>query len=375
MTAGIDRGMTMAKRITTCAMAIAIASMLAACGDGGSSADTPGDGGDAAAGAPAASETAANGAASATAAATSAPPAETLLMAPDWMPADWDRNAFRGDAYSPGTGFDLQPELVHDLRQEMQLTAPFTIWAVAHDTLIDERFEPVWVWWTALRSCERGIRMTEDLAGEFGDRARGKAALTTAREELKAYAATQPAEITLHVIANLGKWNEATGNFPLVTAVHHGATSIDAREVEKLGQISVPGAELQLGSDSRGEWTLRQARASISDVACVSADGQQLYRFSRQSQWYVVFGGAERGMGGLVNYTSAAQVPAPNMTRDAAAAFSQRNPERKVMVSITFGPGEPGFVVGVDHSAVRGVLRKAEVIDAIDGSVLATKTY
>ena len=44
----------------------------------------------------------------------------------------------------------------------------------------------------------------------------------------------QKAEITLHVMANLGTWNEATGNFPLVTAVHHGATTIDAREVEKL---------------------------------------------------------------------------------------------------------------------------------------------
>lgn len=309
------------------------------------------------------------------AAGNTASAAAAMLAPPSWMPQDWDPNAFRGDAYS-SHDFSLQPELVETLRQEMQLTTPFTLWAVAHDTLIDERFEPVWVWWTALRSCTRGIAMNDDLAGEFGDRARGQAALTTAREELKAFAASQPAEITLHFMVQLGKWNDRTGNFPLATAVWHGATNIDAREVaRKVEQLSPAGATVSMGSDSDGNWNLREIQAPISDVSCVTSDGQKLYRFSRQSQWYAVFGDAERGMGGLVNYRSHANVPAPHMDREQAAAFSQRNPDRSAMVSLSFMPGEGGFVVGSSQSAVRAVLKKAVVTDAVDGTVLATRTY
>lgn len=301
--------------------------------------------------------------------------ASTMLSAPSWMPQDWDPNAFRGDAYS-SRDFTLHAELVEQLRQEMQLTTPFTLWAVANDTLIDERFEPVWVWWTALRSCTRGITMNDDLAGEFGDRARGKAALTTAREELKAFAASQPADITLHFMVQLGKWNDSTGNFPLATAVWHGATNIDAREVERhVDRFSPAGATVTMGSDREGNWNLSEVQASISDVSCVTPDGQKLYRFSRQSQWYAIFGDADRGMGGLVNYRSRASVPAPHMDRAQAAAFTQRNPDRKAMVSITFAPGDGGFVVGASRSAVRAVLKKAVVIDALDGTVLATRTY
>src|SRR3546814_6835944 len=59
--------------------------------------------------------------------------------------------------------------------------------------------------------------MSEDLAGEFGDRARGKAALTQARNELKAWAATQPRDMALYFTAKLGQWNAADGSFQLQT--------------------------------------------------------------------------------------------------------------------------------------------------------------
>ena len=313
--------------------------------------------------APAASET--EEATETETAATSTP---KLLTPPDWMPSDWDRNAYRGaDA-------NLQPDLVHALRQELQLTAPFTLWAVAHDRLIDEKFEPVWVWWTALRSCERGIRMSEDLAGEFGDRERGKSALTKAREELRKFAAAQPDDITMYFTANLGQWNESTGDFPLTNI--GSAWNIDALEVERAtDQAFRDGAEVQLYSDRSGQY-LTHLRASISTVACVAQDQKSVYKFSRESQWYVVFGDAGRGMGGLANYTSRAPLPGFGMTREQAAALVQRNPERKVMVAVKFGAKEePGFVVGSQQSAVRGVLRTIAITDATDGTVLARKNY
>lgn len=294
--------------------------------------------------------------------------AGNLLKPPSWFPADWDPNAYRGA--EPG----YQPDLVHKLQQELMLTAPFTIWAVAHDTLIDEKFEPVWVWWTALRSCAKGIQMSDDLAGEFGDRDRGKAALTTARNELKAFAASQPAEMTMYFTANLGQWNEKTGNFPLTNIGR--AYNINALEVEKTVESGfADGAEVLLYSDANGQG-ISQLRASTSNVQCVAPDNRTYYKFSRDSQWYVVFGEAERGMGGLVNWKSRPATPSFNMSREQAAAFAQRNPERKVMVSITFGPSQqPGFVVSVDQSGVHGVLKTVTITDALDGSTLATKAY
>lgn len=290
-----------------------------------------------------------------------------LLMPPNWFPADWDPNAYRGA--EPG----YQPELIHNLRQELMLTAPFTIWAVAHDTLIDEKFEPVWVWWTALRSCEKGIQMSEDLAGEFGNRERGKVALTTARNELMAFAATQPAEMTMTFTANLGQWNEKTGNFPLTNLGR--AYNINALEVEKAANFAfVDGAEVLLYSDANGQ-SVSQLRASISNVQCVAADQKTYYTFSRDSQWYVVFGEAERGAGGLINWKSRPSTPSFGMTREQAGAFAQRNPERKVVVSVTFGPGGDSFVQSIDHSAIRAKLSNVTITDALDGATLATQTY
>ncbi len=300
---------------------------------------------------------------------TPAPAAATakLLTPPSWFPSDWDQGAYRGAEPN------YQPDLIHKLRQELQLTAPFTLWAVAHDTLIDEKFEPVWVWWTALRSCQKGIQMSEDLAGEFGDRERGKAALTTARNELKAWAATQPADMTMYFTANLGQWNEKTGNFPLTNLGR--AYNINALEVEKnVDSLFMDGAEVLLYSDANGQG-ISQLRASTSNVQCVAPDNQTYYTFSRDSQWFVVFGEAERGMGGQINWKSRPQTPSFGMTREQAAALAQRNPERKVMVSVTFGPGGDSFVQSIDHSAIRAALKTVTITDALDGSTLATKTY
>src|SRR3546814_2524739 len=72
--------------------------------------------------------------------------------------------------------------------------------------------------------------MSEDLAGEFGDRARGKAALTQARNELKAWAATQPRDMTLYFTANLSHWNAADGSFPLPTPAV--ATTLTPQDLE-----------------------------------------------------------------------------------------------------------------------------------------------
>lgn len=308
-------------------------------------------------------------AAPAAAVAPVAAPAGSLLKSPSWMPADWDQKVFWG-ADREGQ----QPsEDILKWRNQMVQTVPFTLWAVAHDTLVTEDFQPIWVWWTALRSCQKGIQMTDDLAGEFGDRARGKAALTTARNELKAWAATQPQDITMNFTAELGQWNDATGNFMMQNLSR--ATTLKVKDVEAIDPY-FEGANVELWSDGKaGRQAINHFQASLHAPECVSADGKMVYKFEKQSQWWVVFGDVDRGAGGLALYKSHELLPAINMTREAAAAFAQRNPQRKVEVAVTFGPVGTSFVKGTDQSAIRAKFKQVTATDALDGSVLATQTY
>lgn len=332
--------------------ALGIALLIAGCGESGSTAKARIDVGS---GAPAEAHT---------------PPADPaplnrLVVPANWMPEDWDPNVY------PGAGGPLDAEAVLKFRQNMLATVPFTLWAVSNDTLVTEAFEPIWVWYTAIRSCERGIQMSEDLAGEFGDRARGEAALTQARNALKTWAATQPREMTLHFTANLGQWNEASGAFPLQNTGK--ATTLKPKDLARIDRF-VDGANVQLWTDRTGQ-AINHFQASLAAPQCASADGTKVYKFERMSQWWVVFGDVDRGMGGLANYRSREMLPPIRMTREAAAALAQRNPERKVEVAVMFAPVGSSFVKGTDQSAIRARLRQVTVTDALDGSTLVTAGY
>lgn len=290
-----------------------------------------------------------------------------VLTAPNWLPSDWDRGAL------PLQDFNLDAENLRIRRNHMVLTAPLVVWAMANDTTKDENYQPVWVWLAALRSCERAIQLVDDLSGEFGDRARGAATLTAVRNELMAYAATQPPEITMHYATKLGQWNEKTGNFPLQGLAN--ASNVDPVEAERaMGDNFIPGANVLYYTDSEGQG-LAGFDAGTDTIECLSADKQKIHKFWRESAYAVRFGDVDRGMGGLPLYKSYERLPDFGMSREQAAAFAQRNPERKVLVAVTFGPAGSAFVEGIDHSAVRGKLINITIKDALDGSVLATKTY
>ncbi len=339
---------------------------LAACGGG----ETPPAPTDASGAGEAAAPAPVQDATTPAAAPAAAPATGQLIPSPSWMPADWDQKVFWG---AEREGVQPAGDILK-WRQQMIFTVPFTLWAVAHDTLVDEKFEPIWVWYTALRSCQKGIQMSEDLAGEFGDRERGKAALTTARNELKAWAATQPRDITMYFTASLGKWDEATGNF-MINGLPSKATTLRTKDALSFDDY-FDGATVEVWSDFKeGRQALNHLQASLVAPECVSADGSMVYKFEKMSQWWVVFGDADRGMGGLTNYKSHELLPAIHMTREAAAAFAQRNPERKVEYAITFVPAGSSFVKGTDQSAIRAKSTKVTITDALDGSVLAEQAY
>lgn len=338
--------------------------MLAACGGGEAPAA-----GDAAAGAEAAAAAPGAATAEAVTAPAAAPAAsQGLIPSPSWMPADWDQNVYSGADYP-----DQPPDVKRKQKQNMIFTAPITLWAVAHDTLIDEKFEPIWVWYAALKSCEKGIEMSEDLGGEFGNRERGRASLTQARNELKAWAATQPQEITLYFGAELAQWDENTGNFMMQNLTR--ATTIRLKDALSFDQY-FDGASVELWSDFKvRRQSINHFQASLIAPECISKDGTKVYKFQKQSQWWVVFGDVDRGAGGLANYKSHELFPAINMTRENAAAFAQRNPERKIEVAVTFTALGSSFVKGIDQSAIRNKFKQVTIMDANDGTVLASQTY
>lgn len=288
-----------------------------------------------------------------------------LVMPPSWMPSDWDRNAY---PQAGETGMDAQN--IRRARQQMLATVPFTLWAISHDTLVNETNQPVWTWYTAIRSCERGIRMTEDLTGEFSNRQRGEAAIAQARADLRAWATTQPREMTLYFTARLGQWEEETGAFPLQQAGK--ATTLRPKDIARVHDLH-DGATVELGTERAGQ-SISHFQASLVPAQC-AAPGGRLHRFERLSQWWVVFGDADRGTAGLVNYRSRAYLPPIAMSRDAAAALAQRNPQRAVEVAVTFEPVGSSFVKGIDQSAIRARFRQVTVTDALDGSVLVSRTY
>jgi len=341
----------------TQAGAASLALILAGCG---------GDNSQASDGAGASTDTAA--AASRPETQPAAPLEDALLMPPSWMPSDWDRNVTYG-AGEPGSDDSKNKR---SARQRMLATVPFTLWAVANDTLVTEAFEPIWVWYTAIRSCDRGIQMSDDLAGEFGDRERGKAALTQARTELKTWAASQPRELTLYFTARLGQWNESTGAFPLQQPGR--ATSFKPKAIKAIDEFH-DGATVQLRTSSTGENAIAYFQASLVAPQCPNRDKSRIYKFEKMSQWWVYFGDVDTGVAGQVDFKAPALLPPITMSREAAAAFSQRNSQREVEVAVTFVPAGSSFLKLSDQSAIRANYKRVTITDALNDTVLASKAY
>ena len=296
---------------------------------------------------------------------SAAPTAGGLAMPPSWMPADWDRNVF------PGNDVNLDARNRADFQKTMLNTTPFILWAVAHNASITESYTPVWAWTTGIRSCARGGQMVDDLSGEFGDRNRGVAALVQARKEFAAWAATQPSDITMYFAAQLGTWNQATSSFSLQNL--DLATTFPVAQAERDGTVW-DGASVHLWGDQNGQ-AISDIQATLTAPACMSKDGRTRYRFERQSQWWVTFGDAYIGYGGITSYRKRAFLPPIRMSRDAAAAFAQRNPQRKVEMSVTFVPAGRGFNNGRNQFFTPAKYKKIEIVDAVTRAVLVSQNY
>src|SRR5262245_2966511 len=73
--------------------------------------------------------------------------AQELALPSAWMPEDWDQEAYANAQISN------TPEDVFKNRQLTLATVPFSLYMMGQDKSFNEEYQPLWVWWTALRSC------------------------------------------------------------------------------------------------------------------------------------------------------------------------------------------------------------------------------
>jgi hypothetical protein len=282
-----------------------------------------------------------------------------------WFPPNWDQRASQAGAQA--TDADRT-----NATQQMYSVVPLQLFILGNDTELDENFQPAWVWWTALRSCEKGVQLVEDLSGEFGDRARGAASLTAAKNELRQYAATQPQEITLRFVAVLGQWDPNTGLFPISSVdVVSGVDPVKAEEALK--GDSLQGGSVSIGNNDEGSFlnsiTMRDYRFN-----CPGKAENTTQSFSLQINASINFGTPVTQYG-QIRFVEPPKLPPLHMERDAAAAFAQSNAERKVLVTVTTAATRPSYVRYGSQLIIPGSLRKVVITNASNNTVIAQQDY
>jgi hypothetical protein len=272
-----------------------------------------------------------------------------------WFPSDWD------DKTVAQTGTD---------QDKANFNVPLQLFALGNDDQLDEAFQPAWVWWTALRSCEKGAQLVEDLAGEFGDRARGAASLTAARKDIADWASKQPKQLTISFTANLGSWDAGSGMFPIGSV--GPAMTVDpvkADEAVKGFRIVAGRASVQNSQD--GSY-ISNVIAQDTHLQCPGKTEGTLQSINMQLSTQLHFGTPVTQYG-QVRFVDPPKLPELKMDRDAAAAFAESNPERKVVVSVVVEARKPSFA-NYGSLSVPVALVKAAIRDS-NGRVLAEKDY
>lgn len=283
------------------------------------------------------------------------------------MPKGWDEKGFLS-----ASGKDIPEGQRIALKvQEAEASVPYMLYMFANDAGLDEQMEPVWAYWQAIRSCEKAEQLVDDLTSEFGDRTRGKAGIAAARKDFLDWAATQPKEITFNTWVTLGAWNQADGTFPVQN--YGNVSTIDIEEAKKLHPDFLDAI-----APSIGTYASLRIDPNLIPFWCPSKDGKSLLRYDTQQHgWRMQLGAYDkkRSLPGVPNFSGFPGWPELKMDRDAAKAFSEANPTRRVHITFTVDMDTTpighsgGYVVNlVAH------MKSASITDP-SGKVLATRTY
>lgn len=207
---------------------------------------------------------------------------------------------------------------------------------------------PAWQTYAIAENCTAGLAIKAESGKEFGDSAKVKASLESARARFKAWAAAQPSTLTLYSDAVLGPWAQDSGLMPL-TYSHNWSTLkqpyMRPNGTEPPILVQGVGPNIDMSVNYNGAFCSTQA-----------------------GTWSGMYTEVRTGI------TMANRLPGTlTVSREAAQAFVARNPSRTVRLEIQVAPvgrgdriNSPWFVkaVTIKHMTVRGS----------DGGVLADIT-
>lgn len=297
-------------------------------------------------------------------------PPPPLVMPASWWPKEWDTKAHpMGRSESTGDKKQLQAS-----RQELIQKLPTYFYMMGNDSLLDEGMQPLWIWWAAIKDCKKAEQIVSDLTTEFGDRQRGASELKAAYDGFKAWAKTQPNEVTLYFKAELSDWNQSTGAFSYGTT--HAAVLHDPSKIDLPGRgQNMRGASVSIGTYGEQANALSFIMAHSTRVECSTEDGKSYFTHEPGVTWVLRFGTPKPGWGNSASFSNAPKLPQVVMDRETAAAFAQSNADRSVQVALTVAMGEGSWTGDNGRSVDRpGVLKSAVVTDPA-GKVLAKADY
>ncbi len=295
-----------------------------------------------------------------------AKPPPPLVVPASWWPKDWDKTLV-----TEGNSFihETDAKKVQAMRQRMVSSQGLRLFLLAHTPEYGPEFQPVWVWYSAIKSCTGAQKIIDDLTTEFGDTARAATALQAAHDDFTAWAAGQPKELTISGYAKLGAWMEADESFQYDSGFTMWMTDPDQAAFTQNYGIGVYTYTPQNAPSQ-----LASINVPFQNVWCPSEDGKSAVEYNPGVQWDLKFGElhpvAVSGPNpGFVNYP---ELPLVKMTRDEARQFAETQPDRLVKMSITFTASDKRW--RNSPSTVHGLLKTIKVT-SVDGKPLAEKAY
>lgn len=207
-------------------------------------------------------------------------------------------------------------------------------------------FTPAWQTYAIAENCTTGLAIKAEGSNEFGDRAKVKASLDSARARFKTWAASQPNVLSLYSDATLGAWSQDTGLMPL-TYLHNWSTL-------KQPYMRPNGAEPPI---------LVQGVGPNIEMSSVNYNGA--FCSTQAGKWSAMYTEIKTGI------TMANRLPGTlTLSREAAQAFVARNPGRTVRLEIQVAPVARGDRINPPWF-VKAVTIKHVTVRSSDGGVLA----
>jgi hypothetical protein len=220
-----------------------------------------------------------------------------------------------------------------------------------------------WAWYGLVENCADGMRVVDDLSTEFGDRARGRAALVDARNRLRSWASTKGNVLSLYFPAILGPYDQQSQSF---APSRIADPTTDPSRI-KFGPTITPlfnvGATIAMGP------MLAPTKITGQSNVAMCPDAKFGFK-SYPASWSIELKPTGPARGG---FEPAIDFPPIRMSPSAAQAYVAKHPQRAIVyeVQLRLSP-QRGSLDGTLHLFIKGVDVVRTIARDDTGAVLET---